>query len=109
MTYPERQECIVEPLDLTTCGQLSFCKPDLEAFPCLALARQCAKEGGTACAVMNGANEEAVAMFLRDEIGFYDIYTRVAEAVQRVPFIRQPDLEQILCADALARQAVKNF
>ena len=109
MTYPERQECIVEPLDLTTCGQLSFCKPDMEAFPCLALARQCAKEGGTACAVMNGANEEAVAMFLRDEIGFYDIYTRVAEAVQRVPFIRQPDLEQILCADALARQAVKNF
>ena len=109
MTYPARQECIVQPLDLTTCGDLSFCKPDMEAFPCLALARQCAKEGGTACSVMNGANEEAVAMFLRDEIGFYDIYARVAEAVQKVPFIREPGLEQILEADALARQAVKNF
>ncbi len=109
MTYPARCECIVQPLDLTTCGSLSFCKPDMEAFPCLALARQCAKEGGTACPAMNGANEEAVAMFLRDEIGFYDIYARVAEAVQQVPFIRDPSLEQILEADALARQAVRNF
>lgn len=109
MTYPARCASPAEPLDLTSCGALSFCKPDMEAFPCLALARECAKVGGTACSVMNGANEEAVAMFLRDEIGFYDIYARVAEAVQRVPLIRQPSLEQILEADALARQAVKNY
>ena len=109
MTYPARCECPVEPLDLTACGALSFCKPDMEAFPCLALARECAAVGGTACSVMNGANEEAVAMFLRDEIGFYDIYARVAEAVQKVPLIRQPNLEQILEADALARQAVKKY
>ena len=55
---------------------------------------------------MNGANEEAVAMFLRDEIGFYDIYELVNMAVQTVPFIKEPTLEQILEADRLARQAV---
>ena len=81
MTYPARTGCPVAALDLTTCGALTFCKPDLEAFPCLALARQCAKAGGTACPVMNGANEEAVAMYLRDEIGFYDIYDRVSRTV----------------------------
>ena len=106
LTYPERVECIVEPLDLTKCGALTFCEPDLEAFPCLALARACAKAGGTACPAMNGANEEAVAMFLDDRIGFYDIYERVSRAVDAVPFIRQPSLEEILEADRLARAAV---
>ena len=109
MTYPARCPSPAQALDLTSCGALSFCKPDLEAFPCLALARECAQVGGTACSIMNGANDEAGAMFLRDEIGFYDIYARVADAVQKVPVIRQPNLEQILEADALARQAVKNF
>jgi 1-deoxy-D-xylulose-5-phosphate reductoisomerase len=108
MTYPARTECPVEPLDLLSCGELSFYKPDTEAFPCLALARECAKKGGTACPVMNGANEEAVAMFLNDEIGFYDIYNLVKMAVDTVPFIAKPTLEQILEADRLARQAVRN-
>ena len=108
MTYPERYECPVEPLDLLTCGDLSFKAPDLQAFPCLALARQCAKTGGTACPVMNGANEEAVAMFLRDEIGFYDIYDLVSRAVDTVPFIGNPNLEEILESDRLARQVVRN-
>lgn len=107
MTYPERLACPVEPLDLTKCAGLTFCEPDMDAFPCLALARACAKAGGTACPVMNGANEEAVALFLRDEIGFYDIYDKVSKAVDAVPFIQDPTLEQILEADWLARQAVK--
>jgi len=108
MTYPERAACPVEPLDLLTCGDLSFKAPDMQAFPCLALARACAKAGGTACPVMNGANEEAVAMFLRDEIGFYDIYDLVSRAVDTVPFIQEPTLEQILESDRLARQCVKS-
>ena len=107
LTYPYRTECPVAPLDLTTCGALTFCKPDLESFPCLALARECAKAGGTACPAMNGANEEAVAMFLRDEIGFYDIYRLVSQAVEKVPFVAEPDLDQVLEADRLARMAVK--
>ena len=106
MTYPERLPCVVESLDLLTCGDLSFKAPDMEAFPCLKLARDCAKRGGTACAVMNGANEQAVAMFLNDEIGFYDIYDLVALAVETVPFIENPTLEQILESDRLAREAV---
>ena len=108
-TYPERKPCVVDTLDLINCGPLSFCEPDMEAFPCLALARKCAKMGGTACAVMNGANEEAVAMFLADEIGFYDIYERVSHAVDTVPLVQKPTLEQILEADRLARLSVKNF
>ena len=107
MTYPERLPCPVEPLDLFSCGALTFSKPDMENFPCLALARQCAKAGGTACPVMNGANEEAVAMFLAGKIGFYDIYDRVRKAVDSVPFIQSPDLMQILESDRLARLRVQ--
>jgi len=109
MTYPERKECVVDALDLTKCGSLTFCEPDMDTFPCLALARRCAKQGGTACPVMNGANEEAVAMYLRDEIGFYGIYERVNYALSVVPFIQNPTLEEILEADRLARLAVKEF
>ena len=107
LTYPERIPCPVEPLDLLTCGPLTFAKPDMENFPCLALAYECAKKGGTACPAMNGANEEAVAMFLRDEIGFYDIYGLVSQAVEAVPFLKNPTLEEILEADRQARAAVR--
>ena len=93
-------------MDLTTCGALSFAKPDTDAFPCLALARECAAAGGTACPVMNGANEAAVARFLNDEIGFYDIYDLVKAAVDTVPFVQDPTLEQILLADSMARDCV---
>ena len=107
LTYPERIECPVDGLDLLTCGPLTFSAPDLENFPCLQLAFDCAKKGGTACPAMNGANEEAVARYLRDEIGFYDIYDLVSRAVDAVPFIENPTLEQVLEADKLARQAVR--
>ena len=106
LTYPHRIPCPVEPLDLLSCGNLSFQKPDLRSFPCLALAYRCAKRGGMACPAMNGANEEAVAMFLRDEIGFYDIYALVSQAVEMVPFVDNPTLEEILESDRLAREAV---
>ena len=109
LTYPERIPCPVEGLDLLSCGSLTFAKPDMENFPCLALAYLCAKLGGTACPAMNGANEEAVAMYLRDEIGFYDIYRLVSAAVDAVPFIQNPTLEEILETDRLARLAVRNL
>ena len=109
LTYPQRIPSPVEPLDLLTCGPLTFCKPDMENFPCLALAYECAKKGGTACPAMNGANEEAVAMFLRNEIGFYDIYRLVSQAVEAVPFLKNPTLEEILEADRQARAAVKTI
>ena len=105
-TWPGRQGCVVDRLDLTKSGALTFCHPDMETFPCLALARACAKRGGNACAAMNGANEEAVALFLRDAIGFGDIYRLVAQAVEKVPFVENPTLEEILEADRLARSYV---
>lgn len=107
LTYPERMPSPVEKLDLTSCAALTFSLPDTELFPCLKLARECAKAGGTACSAMNGANEAAVSKFLRDEIGFYDIYRLVSNAVERVPFISEPTLAQILESDRLARLAVE--
>lgn len=109
MTYPERSATPVDFLDLTACGALTFAHPDMEAFPCLKLARDCAAKGGTACPAMNGANEEAVALFLDDRIGFYDIYDLVSRAVEVVPFIAEPTLDEILEADRLAREAVRAF
>lgn len=107
LTYPQRQPSPVDKLDLTQCAALTFCHPDLERFPCLALALDCARRGGTACPAMNGANEEAVALFLADKIGFYDIYRLVCQAVEKVPFIQNPTLEEILETDRLARLAVR--
>ena len=109
MTYPQRVNCPVAGLDLLNCGPLTFLAPDLESFPCLQLAFDCAGKGGTACPAMNGANEEAVAMFLKDEIGFYDIYRLVSQAVEAVPFIQTPTLEEILETDRLARKAVRQL
>lgn len=109
LTYPDRCNSPVERLRLTDCPPLTFAQPDTEAFPCLDLARNCAQAGGTACPAMNGANEEAVSLFLQDKIGFYDIYRLVSRAVEAVPFMEKPDLCQILEADCSAREAVRNF
>ena len=92
LTYPERQENPAPGLDLTSCGPLTFERPDAAAFPCLALAREAAERGGNACAVMNGANEAAVALFLQDRIGFYDIPRLVRRAMDAVPFVSAPEL-----------------
>ena len=106
MTYPERMESPAPALDLLNCPPLQFLQPDLENFPCLALAMEAAKLGGTACPVLNGANEAAVGMYLENRIGFYQIYELVRHAMDTVPFIAEPDLEQILQSDKAARQAV---
>ena len=105
LTYPNRVENPAPGLDLLSCPPLTFAAPDPETFPCFAIARDVAKTGGTACAVMNGANEVAVAQFLRREIGFYDISDRVQRALDTVPFFAEPTLDQILEADRLARLA----
>ena len=105
LTYPHRTENSAPGLDLLTCPPLTFAPPDPEVFPCFAIARAVAECGGTACAVMNGANEVAAARFLADEIGFYDIPALVRRALDAVPFIADPTLEQILEADRLARLA----
>ena len=107
LTYPYRAESPDAPLDLLTCGALTFAPPDETAFPCLRLARQAAKTGGTACAILNGANEAAVELFLAGEIGFNDIPRRVERAMERVPVQYKPSLADILEADGAARREVK--
>ena len=108
MTYPERGENPAPPLDLLNSPPLTFLEPDRETFPCLRLAEEAAEAGGTACAILNGANEEAVRLFLAEKIGFYDISDLVAAARATVPVTQTPSLEEILSADHAAREAVKS-
>lgn len=105
LTYPYRAESPDKPLDLLTCGALTFAEPDERAFPCLRLARYAAAVGGTACAILNGANEAAVGLFLQGKLGFNDIPRRVERALERVPVQYQPSLADILEADKAARRA----
>ena len=107
LTWPQRAESSLPPLDLLSCPPLTFAAPDRESFPCLALAEGAARRGGTACAILNGANEAAVGHFLRREIGFLDIPRLVAAALAQVPVQDDPQLADILAADAAARRAVE--
>lgn len=106
LTWPERTPGPAKPLDLLSCPPLTFQKPDPDTFQCLRLALECAKRGGTSTAVLNGANEAAVALFLADQISFLDIPRLVEQALDRVPVGRAPDLDDIFEADRAARQAV---
>lgn len=103
MTYPARLHNPAPALDLLACGNLNFAEIDEAAFPCFALAKQAARIGGTACAAMNAANEAAVARYLRDEIGFYDIPAAVERALT-LPVMQNPTLNDILAIDAEARR-----
>ena len=105
LTYPKRVSGPATPLDLWSCGRLTFGTPDLETFRCLALALEAAKTGGTAGAVLNGANETAVGKFLAGEIGFLDIADRVERAMSQVKPVQNPTMQDILDADRAAREA----
>lgn len=105
LTWPARTEGPAAPLDLLTCGALTFAQPDMEAFPCLPLALRAARTGGTAGAILNGANEAAVGLFLEKKIGFMDISRRVARAMEQIPVIQSPSLKDVLQADQDARAA----
>ena len=106
LTWPDRTEGIAKPFDLFSCPPLTFRRPDTETFRCLALALECAKTGGTSTAVLNGANEAAVGLFLEEKISFLDIPRLVEGALERVETVRDPSLDDIFEADRAARQAV---
>ena len=106
MTYPTRVENPAPALDLLSCGELSFAPIDEAAFPCFALAKQAARTGGSCCAAMNAANEEAVALYLQEKIRFYDIADAVQQAMA-LPVEQNPTLEEILSVDAAARELVR--
>ena len=109
LTYPQRLPSMFEHLDFTRLGSLTFEAPDPEKTPCLRLAMGCARKGGTAACIMSAANEVAVHMFLRGEIGYNRIYDAASAAVEAIPSSETEDLDEILAADSAARLFVRKF
>ena len=107
MAFPERIETGVPAPDLFALGSLTFEQPDEEKFPALRLARECLRVGGAACTVFNGANEEAVAAFLREEIPFGEIAVRVERALDKLAGLPADCIEDIWEADRRAREAAR--
>jgi 1-deoxy-D-xylulose-5-phosphate reductoisomerase len=104
MAWPERIEAGVKPLDLFAIARLEFERPDLERFPCLRLAFEALQAGGAAPAVLNAANEEAVAAFLARRIGFLDIPAVIGETLERSGALAVDSVEAVFAADAAARE-----
>ena len=109
LSWPERLETPWRRLNLTEVGELTFRAPDTKKYPCMELAYAVGRAGGTMPAVLNAANEEAVAQFLEEQIHFLDIPEVIEAACERhKPDLQsQPNLDEVLAADAWARQAVK--
>ena len=107
LTYPERVNMTGNRLDFFSCGPLTFDRPDTETFRCLALAYRAGNIGGTMPAVLNGANEEAVSLFLQDKIRFLSIADMVEAAMEAHCPTAQPTLEDIVQADIWAREYVR--
>ncbi len=103
LTYPNRIASPSSQLNLTEIGSLHFRPMDFERYPCLLMAIECGKIGGTASTVFNAANEIAVSRFLNKDIDFLSIESIISEVLNRHQAITKPDLEQIMDADAWAR------
>jgi len=109
LTYPDRRANCMPPLDLSQLSELNFEEPDTDRFPCLALAYEALRRGGTAPAALNAANEIAVAAFLADRIGFGDIF-RINKSVLNAHSRENADsLEAVLRADREARAAAERL
>jgi len=104
LAYPQRIESGVEKLDLFKTTDLSFVAPDFTRFPCLRLATEAMQAGGTAPAILNAANEVAVAAFLNKQIKFTDIAKLVELTLSNSTVTKQDSIESVLKADNLARQ-----
>ena len=106
LTWPDRVPGPAKTLDLFSCPSLTFGHADAETFRCLKLALECAKIGGTSTAVLNGANEAAVSLFLEERITLTRIDELVSTALERIEVIQNPSLDDILKADVDARRVV---
>lgn len=106
LTYPDRFECPSKPLSLTDIGTLTFQKPDFDTFDCLSAALKAAGDGGLKPCAINGANELAVAKFLKGEIGFLQIGELVLGALENQMSVHEYTLEDVFAADKMAREYV---
>ena len=109
LSYPDRWDAPLTPLDFRTLSGLTFEAPDTDTFRCLALAMQAGRAGGTAPCVLNAANEVAVAAFLADSCSFVDIANTVATVLDAHDTQRVCSLEQLEEVDAWARAAARRF
>ncbi len=109
LTYPERIESSLEPLDIVAAGNLEFFEPDFEQFPCLGLAYDALKAGGTMPAIMNAADEVAVEYFLAGKISFPRIPEIIAEVMENSQNTPVADLDSALAADAQARRKAESI
>ena len=109
LAWPERMETPAEKLDLARIGSLTFDAPDLERFPALRVARQALESGGAAPALLNAANEEAVAAFLNRRIGFLDIVRTVEEVLARADAVMPRSIAEVIDIDVKARALAKNL
>ena len=109
LSYPSRLDSDFERLDLFKVASLNFQRPDLEVFPCLALAYRALRESGSTATVLNAANEVLVESFLNDRIGFYDIPKYIEMAMDDHAFIDQPSLEDIINMDAWTRSYINKL
>ena len=107
LAYPERIVSGVGPLDLFEVATMPFEPPDTDRFPCLSLAYRALREGGSAPAVLNAANEVAVQRFLEGRLGFLDIVRTIVRAMDQVPSCRLETLDDVFAADAEARRAAE--
>lgn len=103
LTYPERHSCELPPLDLTALSALHFEPPDLDRFPCVALAYRALREGGTLPAAMNAANEEAVRAFIEERICLTDIPRVIGSVMDQHSTLPATDLVTIIESDRAAR------
>ncbi len=108
ITYPERYPSPVQELNLAQIGKLTFFDPDYETFACLSACKRALAMGGVATAIANGANEEANMLFRQGKIKFLEIGELVTGAIDSVPNVTPKTVEDVLNADALARQYVKD-
>ena len=107
LTWPERFDSPAKRLDLLSCGNLTFVKPDLETFTCLADCIEAAKRGGLYPCIVNGANEDAVSLFLQDRIGYLDLFAAVRAALDHFAPGDYTSAEEVLEADRMAREFVR--
>ena len=107
LTYPERKPSMFERMDFWNMKDMTFEAPDYEKTPCLKLAMDAARTGGTAACIMSAANEVAVHAFLAHKLGYNRIYDAAAGAIDAVGVTQHPDLDTILAADEAARHYVR--
>ncbi len=109
LTYPERMDCPEERLDLFKVGTMTFERPDFDTFVCLPACIEAIKQGGLKPAAVNGANEEAVKLFLNGSIGFLDIGDAVTAALHAQPQVESYTVDDVFSADKAARELVRKM